>query len=242
MNKIWVITLFPEYFNPFKENGVVGQTLSGNRGKKIELNTVQLSDYSPKKFKGVDDSPYGGGAGMVIRADVLKDALFDGVIKPGNYNDYKKELHIVYPAPRGYTWCHEQAVEFAEKHFTENSPDLVFICGRYEGIDERFLINYVDEYISVGNFILTGGELAVMTILDSSLRFAPGVLGNKLSSKDESFSRHGLEYPLYTRPSEFEGLGVPSILTSGNHLKIAEFKEKSAIKMTEKYRPDLLEK
>ena len=213
----------------------------GDRGGELEFEfiPVSLPDFSPKGFKGVDDSPFGGGVGMIMRPDVLKEALIKGVVEKGNYKDIS-ELHVVCPAPRGKTWDHNYAVAFANEHLSMNSnKDLVFICGRYEGIDERFLENYVDEFISLGDFILTGGELAVMTILDSALRFSDGILGNKLSNIEESFAGNGLEYALYTRPREFEGKDVPEELSSGSHKRIAEFKKKSASLMTDKFRSDL---
>ena len=246
VKKIWIMTMFPEFFEPLKEFGVLGAALRNERGDgngEFKLTTVPIADFNPKGFKGVDDSPFGGGVGMIMRADILKDALVKGVIGPGSYNleNIKDELHIVCPSPRGKVWCHDEAVNFAKKNLDfENKKDIVFICGRYEGIDERFLENYVDEYISLGDYILTGGELATMTILDSAMRFAPGVLGNKLSAVDESFASGALEYALYTRPREFEGKGIPEELLSGSHVKIQKFKDESSKRITKKYRPDLL--
>lgn len=247
IRKIWVLTMFENYFASFLDLGVVAATFRGERsdGLAFEFHPVSIPAFCHKGFKGVDDSPFGGGVGMIMRADALKNALIEGVVKAGGYDldKFKEQLHIVCPAPRGKTWDQKYAMHFARTHFSlESKKDLVFICGRYEGIDERFLENYVDEYISLGNFILTGGELAVMTILDSALRFAPGVLGNKLSAMEESFFDNKLEHALYTRPSEFEGKSVPAALMSGHHQKIADFKHKSAMELTVKFRPDLLEK
>jgi tRNA (guanine37-N1)-methyltransferase len=244
--RIWIMTMFPEYFEPLKQFGVLGSALRNERGDgsgEFELITVSISDFNPKGFKGVDDSPFGGGVGMIMRADILKQALIEGVVNQGAYNldKIKEELHIVCPSPRGKVWCHKEAIEFSKKLDFKNKKDIVFICGRYEGIDERFLETYVDEYISLGDYILTGGELATMTILDSAMRFAPGVLGNKMSAVDESFASGGLEYALYTRPREFEGVSVPDELLSGSHAKIEKFKKESSLKITKKYRPDLLE-
>jgi tRNA (guanine37-N1)-methyltransferase len=237
--------MFPEYFEPLKLFGVLGSALRNERGDgtgEFELNTVSICDFNPKGFKGVDDSPFGGGVGMIMRADILKQALIEGVITPGGYNleNIKEELHIVCPSPRGKVWCHKEAVKFANHFDFKNKKDIVFICGRYEGIDERFLETYVDEYISLGDYILTGGELATMTILDSAMRFAPGVLGNKMSAVDESFASGSLEYALYTRPREFEGVCVPDALLSGSHAKIEAFKKDSSHEITKCYRPDLL--
>ena len=244
--RIWIMTMFPEYFEPLKQFGVLGSALRNERGDgsgEFELITVSISDFNPKGFKGVDDSPFGGGVGMIMRADILKQALIEGVVNQGAYNldRIKEELHIVCPSPRGKVWCHKEAIEFSKNLDFKNKKDIVFICGRYEGIDERFLETYVDEYISLGDYILTGGELATMTILDSAMRFAPGVLGNKMSAVDESFASGALEYALYTRPREFEGVSVPDELLSGSHAKIEKFKKESSLKITKKYRPDLLE-
>ena len=247
IKNIWVITMFENYFDNFLEYGIIGSVFQNHRKSDIEFkfHPVSLPQFSPKGFKGVDDSPFGGGVGMILRADVLKNALMEGVVKPGGYalDSFKDQLHIVCPSPRGKTWDQNQAQEFSEEFLSVNSEkDLVFICGRYEGIDERFLNNYVNQFISMGDFILTGGELAVMTILDSALRFSPGILGNKLSAVDESFVHDKLEYALYTRPKEFENSSVPEELVSGHHKKIEQFKERSSLEITQKFRPDLLEK
>lgn len=240
---IWILTLFPEYFTPLSEFGVLGSALRNERGDgtgEFDLKTVQISEFSPKSFKGVDDSPFGGGVGMVMRPDVLRDALIDGVVKVGGYKSID-DLHVVCPMPRGTKWNHTEAKKFAQEYLDFScEKDIVFICGRYEGIDERFLEKYVDQFISLGDYILTGGELAVMTILDSSMRFVSGVLGNKLSAIEESFSDGMLEHALYTRPREFEGLTIPKEYLSGNHKKIDECKKNSKIEITSKYREDLL--
>lgn len=240
--RIWIITLFPEYFAPFLDLGIIGSTLKGQRGPQFDVTTVSLREFSPKDYKGVDDSPFGGGPGMVIRADILANALMEGVVKPGNYGDnFKEKIHVIFPSPRGSIWGNNLCKDFAKRAFGENSKDLVFICGRYEGIDERFIEKYVDEEISLGDFVLTGGELATMVILDCSLRFVSGVLGNKESSVSESFQNQLLEHPQYTRPREFEGLEVPSILLSGNHRDIAKYQQVERVRITQKFRPDLLE-
>lgn len=241
VKKIWILTMFDQYFEAFKEFGVISKALNNERSTsiKFELIPVSIPKYCKKGFKGVDSAPYGGGAGMVMRADALKEALENGILAPGNYKS-KDELHIVYPAPRGKTWNNDRCKDFAKRNFSSDSDkDLVFICGRYEGVDERFLNNYVNEYISIGNFILTGGELAVMMILDSSLRFVDEILGNKLSAVDESFLNNQIEYPLYTRPLDFEGQAPPEVLTNGDHAKIEKEKVEQKKIMTNKYRDDL---
>ncbi len=246
MRKIWIITLFPNYFDSLINFGITGSALRGERGmddQKIELKTVQLRQYTPKDYKGVDDSPYGGGAGMVMRADVLKEALLKGVVENGEYGeDFKSKLHVVFPGPRGKTWNNENCKDFAKRFSSKDSKDLVFICGRYEGIDERFLNLYVDEQISLGDYILTGGEIPTMAIIDSSLRFFSGVLGNKESSEHESFQGNLLEHPQYTRPKIFDGVEVPEILTSGHHQNIKKYQKEEALRITKIHRPDLLER
>lgn len=243
---IWILTLFPEYFLPLKECGVVGQALRGERGERFELHVVQIRDFTFQRYKGVDDSPFGGGAGMVMRADVLKNALLKGIVEAGAYGEnWREKLHVVYPGPRGKVWGTQSAKEFAQSFWGHSdsaidSKDVVFVCGRYEGVDERFLESYVNQQISVGDYILSGGELAVMTIIDSAMRFVPGCLGNALSHQTESFEAGLLEYPLYTRPREFDGKVVPEILMSGHHKKIDEYQGQQSLQLTQLHRPDLL--
>lgn len=239
--RIWIISIFPEIFAPFLESGVAGQTFSGERGSNFEVKTIQLRDYCAKDYKGVDATPYGGGQGMVMRADILKNALIEGIVVPGNYGeDFREKLHVIYTGPRGRVWDNDYCKEFAATHWSErNSKDLVFICGRYEGVDERFLENYVDETISIGDYVLTGGELAVMAVLDSAVRFTPGALGNAGSAEYDSFNDLLLEHPQYTRPRDFEGKEPPSILLSGNHAKIDQFRHKEKLRITRDCRPDL---
>lgn len=245
VRRIWILTMFPEYFAPMQEYGVLGRALRNeavDQEGNFELHCLRIPDYSPKDFKGVDAPLFGGGAGMAMRADVLKSALLDGVVKKGNYDldRFRESLHIVYTAPRGKTWNHAEAVKFAKNYLDfESGKDIVFICGRYEGVDERFLENYVDQFISIGDFILTGGELAVMTIIDSALRFVPGVLGNKLSAVEESFAAGQIEQPLYTRPRIFEGKEVPAIYLSGHHKNISAHNKTMREQMTKEHRPDL---
>jgi tRNA (guanine37-N1)-methyltransferase len=243
MKKVWIITLFPNYFDSLINFGITGAALRGERGSSLEIKTIQLRNYTPKDYKGVDDAPYGGGAGMVMRADVLKEAFMKGIVEDGGYGDnFKEKLHVVFPGPRGKTWDNSYCKDFAGRFSTEGSKDLVFICGRYEGIDERFLNLYVDEQISLGDFILTGGEIPTMAIIDSALRFFAGVLGNKESSQQESFQANMLEHPQYTRPKIFDGVEVPLILTSGNHQKIAIYQKEEGLRITKIHRPDLLKK
>lgn len=241
LRKIWILTLFPEYFKPLLECGISGSAFRGERSEniKFEIQFVNIRDYSMTKYKSVDDTPYGGGPGMVMRADILKDALVKGVVEKGGYESLN-ELQVIYTSPRGKVWNNKVAREFGTEVLGHETKDVVFICGRYEGVDERFLQKYVNEYYSLGDFVLTGGELAVMTMLDSAVRFVPGILGNKLSSEYDSFEDGLIEYPQYTKPQEFEGMTVPEVLMSGHHKKIQEWQRQEQIAMTKKHRPDLL--
>lgn len=241
IKRIWVLTLFPEMFKPFLECGIAGSAFRGERseGFQFELHFVNIRDYSTTKYRSVDDSPYGGGPGMVMRADILRDALVKGVQEAGEYNSLE-ELEIIYTSPRGTVWNNKVARDFGTHVLGGTDKDVVFIAGRYEGIDERFLSRYVNRFYSIGDYVLTGGELAIMTMLDSSVRFVPGILGNKLSSEYDSFEDGLIEFPQYTKPREFEGMDVPSILLEGHHKKIEEWQHQEKIEMTKKWRPDLL--
>ena len=242
IRRIWILTLFPEFFKPLLDCGIAGQALRGERSDgdfKLELRCVNIRDYSTGKYKSVDDSPYGGGPGMVMRADILRDALVKGVVEAGGYASVD-DLHVVYTSPRGIVWNNKVARDFGTQHLSSSSKDLVFICGRYEGVDERFLEKYVQAYYSIGDVVLTGGELAVMLILDSAVRFVPGILGNKLSSEADSFEDGLIEYPQYTKPREFEGMSVPDVLVEGHHKKITQWQNQEKLRMTKKHRPDLV--
>jgi tRNA (guanine37-N1)-methyltransferase len=237
--RIWILTLFPEFFQPLLACGIAGQALRGERAEtiKFEVKIVNIRDWGMGNYHAVDDTPYGGGPGMVMRADVLAEAFKEGVLIPGGYQD-KSEFTVIYTGPRGVPWNNQVARSFGEKTLTDK--DIVFICGRYEGIDERFLTHYVDQTFSLGDYVLTGGELAVMTMLDSSVRFVPGILGNKSSANEDSFEDGLLECPQYTKPREFEGAEVPEVLANGNHAKIKEWQQSQKELMTKTHRPDLL--
>jgi tRNA (guanine37-N1)-methyltransferase len=241
IKRIWILTLFPEFFEPLLKCGIAGSAFRGERegGTKFEVHCVNVRDFSTTKYKSVDDSPFGGGPGMVMRADILRDALLKGVVEKGGYPS-KSDLRVIYTSPRGIVWDNFVARNFGIHALSDPQKDVVFICGRYEGIDERFLEKYVDEFYSIGDFVLTGGELAVMVMLDSAVRFVPGILGNKLSSEADSFEDGMIEFPQYTKPREFEGMEVPAVLMEGHHKKIVEWQKNEKIRLTKKHRPDLI--
>ena len=219
--KIDVLTLFPEMFSAIKES-IIGRAINN---KLIDLNLINIRDFSKDKHKHVDDTPYGGGAGMIMKADVVYDAY--------NSIEDKEEAKVIYLTPKGKT-LNQQIVKnlSKEKH-------LVLLCGHYEGIDQRVLDKIVDEEISVGDYVLTGGELPAMILIDSVSRYVKGVLSEE-STDEESFSNNLLEYPQYTRPLEFEGEKVPEVLISGNHQEIEKWRQEQSLIETFKKRKDLL--
>ncbi len=221
--KFDVLTLFPEMFEPMKQS-VIGRAI--NKGL-LELNLVNIRDFSKDKHKKVDDTIYGGGAGMLIKPDVVYDA----------YKSVESEkAKVIFLSPQGKKLCQQKVEELAkEKH-------LILLCGHYEGIDQRVIDKIVDEEISIGDYVLTGGEIPAMVLIDSVSRYIDGVITEE-STSEESFSSEGLlEYPQYTRPEEFEGIKVPEVLQSGHHENINKWRRKEAIKATYQKRPDLLEK
>lgn len=218
--KFDVLTLFPEMFESMKCS-VIGKAIEKNL---IQLNVVNIRDFSKDKHKKVDDTPYGGGAGMILRPDVVYDA----------YSSIKTEdAKVIYLSPKGRTLNQEKVKELSkEKH-------LILLCGHYEGIDQRVLDTIVDEEISIGDYVLTGGELPAMVLMDTVSRYIEGVL-TKESIEEESFSNGLLEYPQYTRPEVFLGKKIPEILTSGHHEKIKEWRREQSVVLTKQNRPDLL--
>ena len=223
--KFDVLTLFPEMFE------VMNQSILGRAQEKniIDINVINIRDFSENKHKKVDDTPYGGGAGMVIMPDVVYRAYKS--IK----ND-EKNAKVIYMSPQGQTLNQAKVESLAkEKH-------LIILCGHYEGIDQRVLDEIVDEEISIGDYVLTGGEIPAMVLVDSVSRYVDGVI-SKESTGEESFSIDGLlEYPQYTRPEIFEGKKVPEILLSGHHENINQWRRKKALEITKKKRPDLYKK
>ena len=187
-----------------------------------------MRDFGEGKHKTVDDKPFGGGAGMIIKPDILGDAIAETLIK--NHDQQK----LVYLSPKGKPFKQVDAEKFSQ------SNGVSILCGHFEGIDQRVIDIYEVEEISMGDYVLTGGEVASFAFLDAIIRLLPGVLGNEISIKDESFSDNLLEYPQYTKPQEYKNIKVPDVLLSGNHEKIAEWRREKSIEITEKNRPDLL--
>jgi tRNA (guanine37-N1)-methyltransferase len=215
MKKFQVITLFPEMFSGVFENSMMWKA---QKDSIVELSTIGLRDFGIGPRKQVDDMPYGGGDGMLLKPEPLFAA-----IEQAKQNDPTAKVLLM--TPRGARW--KQAVA---QMYADSEQGYIFICGRYEGYDERIL-ELVDEQISVGDYVLTGGELPAMTIVDSIVRLIPGVLGGESSAEIESFSDgETLEFPQYTRPAEFRGIKVPDVLLSGNHAEIAKWRKVNSIK------------
>ena len=204
------LTLFPEMFDSLKQS-IIGRAIEN---ENIEINLVNIRDFSKDKHKKVDDTPYGGGAGMVMKADVVYDA----------YKSLKTDdAKVIYMSPQGKTLNQKKVEELSKQEH------LIILCGHYEGIDQRVIDKIVDEEISIGDYVLTGGEIPAMVLIDSVSRYA-----------EESFANGLLEYPQYTRPEVFEGEKVPSVLLSGNHQNIAKWRKEEALRITKIKRPDLL--
>ncbi|MDR7076310.1 tRNA (guanine37-N1)-methyltransferase [Neobacillus niacini] len=228
MMKIDVLTIFPDMFS-----GVFGHSILKKAAEKsaVQYNVVNFRDYADNKHQTVDDYPYGGGAGMVLKPQ----PLFDAVASLKEQADSDK-TRVILLCPQGKQYDQKMAEELAsEEH-------LIFVCGHYEGYDERIREHVVTDEISIGDYVLTGGELGAMVVIDSVVRLLPEVLGNQESHMKDSFSTGLLEHPHYTRPSDFRGMKVPEVLLQGNHKLIEEWRNKEALRRTLVRRPDLLEK
>lgn len=225
--RIDILTLFPEMFN-----GVFGSSILKKAAEKkaVEYHTHNFRDYSDNKHQSVDDYPYGGGAGMVLKPQPIFDCLEE--ITP---KEQEKKPRVILLCPQGERYTQAKAEELAKEE------QLIFVCGHYEGYDERIREYAVTDEISIGDFVLTGGELGAMVIIDSVVRLLPGVLGNEDSPVLDSFSSGLLEHPHYTRPADFRGMKVPDVLVSGNHKYIDEWRKKESLRRTWQRRPDLLE-
>ncbi len=219
--KITILTLFPEMFESLNAS-ILKRAQEKNL---IEINIVNIRDYSLDNNKRCDDYSYGGGAGMIMTPQPLFDAISS--VKTD-------KSYTIYLSPRGKVLTQEKVVELAK-----TQKELILICGHYEGIDERIIDLCVDEEISIGDYVLTGGEIPAMVLIDSISRYIPNVLGNNITTEEESFSNGLLEYPQYTRPQVFRGLKVPEVLTSGNHKEINNWRLEKALEITKLRRPDL---
>ncbi len=219
--KISILTLFPNMFEVFNYSIVGRARASGN----VEMNLVNIRDFSVDKHKKVDDYPFGGGAGLVMGVEPIYNAI----------NSVNKAMGdmVIYLGPRGSTFDHKKAIELS------NREHLIFLCGHYEGIDER-CYNFIDEEISIGDFVLTGGEMAAIPIIDSIVRLLPNVI-NEHSLESESFVGGLMDFPQYTRPREFMGLSVPDVLLSGDHNEINKWRYAKSLEITRKFKPYLLE-
>lgn len=225
MKQFFVLTLFPEMIQQTLSHSIMGRA---QKEGHISVEAINIRDYTLNKQKHVDDYPYGGGAGMVMQAQPIYDAY-------QSIAEKAKGARAVYMTPQGRPFTQRIAEELSKEE------NLVFLCGHYEGIDERIIEEIVTDEISLGDFVLTGGELAAITIIDAVSRLVPGVLGKEDSFADESFSDGLLEYPQYTRPPVFHGKEVPEILLSGHHANIAKWRRDQSLIRTVKKRPDLLE-
>ncbi|MCB2299801.1 tRNA (guanosine(37)-N1)-methyltransferase TrmD [Clostridium tagluense] len=221
--KIDILTLFPEMFEIFNQS-IIGRAIEKNI---LDITPHNIRDYALNKHKKVDDYPYGGGAGMVMQAQPLVDSIKD--VKLHNAGK------VIFLGPRGVTFTQEIAKQLCEE------SELIFICGHYEGIDER-TYDYIDMEISLGDYVLTGGEMACIPIVDSICRLIPGVLSSSESYTEESFYDGVLEYPQYTRPESFEGILVPQVLTSGHHENVRKWRRVQSLLITKEKRPDMFEK
>ena len=222
-----VMTLFPEMIEQTMSVSITGRAMQAGH---ISLETVNIRDFSENKHNRVDDSPYGGGAGMVMQAGPVYHCYQDIISRiPG------KHSRLIYLTPQGQVFSQKMAEEYAREE------DLIFLCGHYEGIDERVLEEIVTDYVSIGDYVLTGGELPALVMMDTISRLIPGVLNNESSAETESFSGHLLEYPQYTRPAVWMGKEVPPVLLSGHHKNLEQWYRRQSVIRTAKYRPDLLE-
>lgn len=220
-----IITIFPNFFDSIFNHGVLKRAL---KNQLIDISITNVRDFSKNKYKQIDDTPFGGGPGMVLMPEPLFKAI-----------EQKKTVHsyVTYLSPQGKPLTQAKAKKLASK------KEIILICGRYEGIDQRVIDQYVDEEISIGDYILSGGEIAAAVLIEAVSRFIPGVLGNEESKTNETFSQSiGLGFPQYTKPREIDGMEVPAVLLSGNHKKIEEWRQKKALEKTRKVRPDLLKK
>ena len=227
MKKVSIITPNPEIIASVMQNSIV---LKAKNNNIVDFEIINLRDYSDKKYKKVDDNPYGGGAGMVMMAEPLFKAIDDILKKMNSVDNFK----IIYPNPQGKTWDHSKALSFSS-----SNENLIFICGHYKGIDERVVEKYVTDEYSLGDYVISNGELSTLVIIDSIVRLMPGVLNDISSAQTDSFYNNLLDAPYYTNPRELDGMKVPDVLLSGDHKKIKSWKNKNRKARTMINRPDL---
>ena len=225
--KFFILTLFPEMVMQGLHTSIIGRAVEKG---KISIEAVNIRDFTTEKHGKVDDYPYGGGAGMLMQAEPVYLSYESIAERIG------RKPRVIFLTPQGKTFNQDMAKEFALEE------DLVFLCGHYEGIDERVLEEIVTDYVSIGDYVLTGGELPAMVMMDSISRMVPGVLNNQESGETESFSGNLLEYPQYSRPEEWHGKKVPEVLLSGHHANVDKWRREQSIIRTAKWRPDLLPK
>lgn len=226
----YILTLFPEMIEQGLHTSIIGRAVSNGY---LSVEAINIRDYTADKHKKVDDYPYGGGAGMVMQAQPVYDA-WEAVVNKIRKTGSSKTPRTVYLTPQAPVFSQKMAKEFALEQ------ELIFLCGHYEGIDERVLEEIVTDYVSIGDYVLTGGELPAMVMADAIARMVPGVLSNAESASMESLEGNLLEYPQYSRPEEWKGKKVPSILLSGNHAKVDEWRREQSILRTLQRRPDLM--
>lgn len=228
--KISILTLFPEVFQPILEASIIGRAKSKGL---VEYNLINIRAFGEGVHQVIDGRPYGGGVGMVFKPDILSKAL-KSVVSQLPTTNYK--LQTILMSASGTPFKQDKAWEFSKL------DHLIIICGHYEGVDQRFIDKYVDEEISIGDFVLTGGEIPAMAVIDATIRLIPKVLNKEEAVIEESFTNNLLEYPQYTRPEDFEGIKVPEVLLSGNHAEIKKWRLNKSIEKTKKVRPDLLKR
>ena len=224
--KINIMTIFPDMFNDFKRESLIGKAV--NKGL-LEINVYDIRHYTTQRANSVDDEVYGGGNGMLLMAQPIYDCY-------KNITEGKSNIKTYYMSPKGKTFNQDMAIEMSKLE------EINILCGHYEGVDERALELINAQEISIGDYVLTGGELPAMVVVDAIARFVKGVLSNDESTNEESFRNNLLEYPQYTRPYDYKGLKVPDVLISGDHKKVEEWKLEKSIEITKKNRPDLYEK
>lgn len=223
--KISVLTLFPQMCEAFVNESIIGRAVKNG---KVDINCINIRDFANNKHNKVDDTPYGGGMGMVMAAEPIFNT-YQSLLK-----NEEGKLHLIYLSPKGKTFSQSKAVELSKKEH------IVLLCGHYEGVDERVIEEIVDEEISIGDFVLTGGELPALVVADAVCRMLPGVLADDICFTEESHFSGLLEYPQYTKPAVWHDREVPEVLLSGNHAKIAKWRRKKSLEITNERRPDIL--